>query len=96
MEGFHIIHQWETLGSLMIGCPGAARFRGTPEIIEKICPKCGKIIELFSIDIYMPCECGFIAYNDTQSCIKWCAFARNCVGDEIYEKMAALNSKEHN
>ena len=69
----------------MMRCPGAARFR-SPEIIEKICPECGREIELFSIDTHMQCECGFIAYNDTQSCIKWCAYARLCVGDEVYDK----------
>ena len=72
----------------MTGCPGAARLK-TPDIIEKICPECGRLIELFTIDTHMLCECGFIAYNDTQNCIKWCAYARKCVGDEIYDKFLA-------
>ena len=66
-------------------CPGAARLR-SPEIIEKICPECGREIELFSIDTHMRCECGFIAYNDKQSCINWCAYARNCFGEDIYNR----------
>ncbi|MCL2111111.1 MAG: hypothetical protein FWH32_02435 [Clostridiales bacterium] len=69
---------------LLNKCPGAERLRGSPEITEKTCPECGKEIELFSIDTHMACECGFIAYNETQNCIKWCAYARECVGDEIY------------
>ena len=76
----------------LAGCPGAARFK-TPEIAEKICPECGREIELFSVDTNMRCECGFIAYNDTLSCITWCAHARACVGDEMYEKFAA-NGKQ--
>ena len=68
------------------GCPGAARVKGTPEIIEKICPECGREIEMFTSDAYAQCECGFIAYNDAQSCIKWCKFAEECVGEEIYEQ----------
>ena len=71
--------------SYMPGCPAAARFK-TPEIIEKTCPVCGREIELFSVDTHTPCECGFIAYNETQSCIKWCNYARECVGDKIYDK----------
>ena len=67
-------------------CPGAANLKGTPEIKLKICPECGKEIEIFSNDTRAQCECGFIAYNDSQSCIKWCAYAKECVGDEIYEK----------
>jgi hypothetical protein len=42
--------------------------------------------ELFSIAPYVRCECGFMAYHDTQSCVQWCAHARECVGDEIYEQ----------
>jgi len=74
----------------LTACPGAAQLK-QPEIIEKICPECGREIELFTIDTHMPCECTFIAYNDTQSCIKWCAYARECVGDEVYEKFFTRN-----
>ncbi len=49
----------------MDGCQGKPR---TPTIHEKICPNCGSIIELFSIDTEVACEkCGFVAYNDTLS-----------------------------
>ena len=42
-----------------------------------VCPHCGSIIEMFSIDTQMACEkCGFIAYNDTLSCVQWCKYAR--------------------
>ena len=68
------------------GCPGAARLRGTPEIIVHTCPKCGGEIEIFSTDTHDECACGFIAYNDLQNCLKWCAYARECVGDEVYNK----------
>ena len=68
------------------GCPAAAQFRGTPELKVKTCPECGKEIEIFSTEAHAECKCGFTAYNDSQSCIKWCAYARECVGDEIYEK----------
>ena len=68
-------------------CPGAANIHGTPSLKEKICPECGAVIEIFSVDMQVQCQCGFIAYNDTQSCINWCAYARECVGDEAYEQL---------
>jgi ribosomal protein S27AE len=73
---------------MLDGCQGKPR---TPTIIEKVCPQCGELIEMFSIDSQMACEkCGFIAYNDTLSCVQWCAHARKCVGDEMYEYMMAI------
>ncbi len=77
---------------LIEGCQGKPR---TPTIHEKICPQCGSVIELFSIDTQVPCEkCGFIAYNDTLSCVQWCEYARKCVGDEMYEKMMQLAQEQ--
>ena len=73
---------------MLEGCQGKPR---TPTIIEKACPQCGHLIELFSIDAQMPCEnCGFVAYNDTLSCVQWCRHARKCVGDEMYEYMMKI------
>jgi len=70
---------------IMEGCQAKPK---TPTIIEKVCPQCGAEIELFSIDTQMACEhCGFVAYNDTLSCVQWCQYARKCVGDAMYEKM---------
>jgi len=74
-------------------CPGSAMFR-TPTITVKLCPQCGKEIELFSADPFVQCECGFTAFNDIQSCLKWCAYARECAGDEIYEKFNIENNKK--
>ncbi len=77
------------------GCQGKPR---TPTIHEKICPKCGNIIELFSIDTEVACDhCGFIAYNDALSCVQWCKYARQCVGEDMYNHMmeiAALQKKK--
>ena len=77
------------------GCQGKPR---TPTIIEKVCPNCGNLIEMFSIDSQMPCEkCGFVAYNDTLSCVQWCAHAKECVGEEMYNQMMAIvqQQKKH-
>lgn len=73
---------------MLEGCQGKPR---TPTIVEKECPNCGSIIELFSIDTQMPCEkCGFVAYNDTLSCVQWCQYAKQCVGEEMYLHMMEI------
>ena len=73
---------------MLEGCQGKPR---TPTLHEKICPQCGNVIELFSIDTQVASDrCGFIAYNDTLSCVQWCEYARKCVGDEMYEKMMEI------
>ncbi len=70
------------------GCQGKPR---TPTIIEKTCPVCGNLIEMFSIDTQMACEnCGFVAYNDTLSCVQWCKYAKKCVGEEMYNHMMEI------
>lgn len=73
---------------IMNSCQGKPR---TPTLEEKTCPQCGNLIELFSIDTEVKCEnCGFVAYNDSLSCVQWCKYARKCVGDEMYEHMMAI------
>lgn len=79
------------MGLLFDKCPGASLITGTPTLKEKTCPECGKIIEIFSIDTEVACECGFMAYNDTVTCVNWCQYARECVGDEAYERIMEHN-----
>ena len=70
------------------GCQGKPR---TPTIHEKVCPNCVSIIELFSIDTEVACDnCGFVAYNDTLSCVQWCKYAKKCVGEEMYNHMMEI------
>ncbi|MDO5449108.1 MAG: hypothetical protein Q4F70_05825 [Clostridia bacterium] len=73
---------------IMDGCQGKER---TPTIIEKTCPNCGAEIELFSIDTEMVCEkCGYKVFNDTLNCVQWCKYAKDCVGEEMYENMMII------
>jgi transposase len=72
-------------------CPGAANISGTPTLKVKTCPECGAAVELFSTDVQLPCPgCGFIVYNDIQSCINWCRYARECIGDEMYSLLVKV------
>ena len=77
---------------ILSGCQGKPR---TPTILDKKCPQCGQDIEMFSTDTEARCEnCGFVAYNDTLSCVQWCKYARQCVGDEMYEQMMKIAAKQ--
>jgi len=68
-------------------CPGSERMR-TPDLKTKICPVCGGDIDIFSIDVTAKCEkCGFTAYNDEKTCVLWCKYAKECVGEELYNAL---------
>lgn len=68
-------------------CPGTANLR-TPTLKIKKCPECGEEVEIFSTDIKVKCgKCGFTIYNDLESCIQWCKYAKECVGEETYKKL---------
>lgn len=69
------------------GCPGSSGIKGTPTLRLKECPECGTELEMFSSELTIKCpKCGFVAYNDTQTCLMWCAYAKECVGEEIYNQ----------
>jgi ribosomal protein S27AE len=73
--------------NMLGGCHGTDKLK-TPTLEEKTCPNCGNIIEVFSIDTEVACDkCGTVVYNDIQSCVKWCKYAKLCVGEEMYNKL---------
>ena len=75
---------------IMEGCQGKPKLR----IMEKVCPRCGHGIEIFSIDTEAVCEnCGFVIYNDTLTCAKWCKYARQCLGEAAYQSL--IKAAEH-
>ena len=77
---------------ILEGCQARPR---TPELHEKICPRCGSVIELFSTDTEVACEnCGFVAYNDTLSCVQWCKSAKTCVGEEMYQQLLKIAEQQ--
>lgn len=68
-------------------CPGAAHIR-TPTIKVKKCPECGREVEIFSNEMQTHCsKCGFTIYSDLESCVQWCTYALECVGEELYKKL---------
>ena len=75
------------------GCHGMDKMK-TPTIDEKICPQCGNEVEIFSTDTTVTCDkCGFVIYNDIQSCVQWCKYAELCVGPELYKKLKNADKK---
>ncbi|MEW6620734.1 MAG: hypothetical protein AB1422_15600 [bacterium] len=67
-------------------CPGLANI-STPTLKIKECPDCKEEVEIFSNETMVRCKCGFIVYNDIQSCLQWCKYAKECVGEKIYNKL---------
>ena len=64
-------------------------------IQDKICPRCGHEVEIFSVDTEAVCEnCGYVIYNDTLSCVQWCKYARQCVGDKMYEQLMKIAERQ--
>ena len=73
---------------IMEGCQGKPR---TPTIEDRICPNCGNPVEIFSTDTEVTCEkCGFVIYNDKLSCVQWCKYAKQCVGEEVYNNLMEI------
>ena len=77
--------------TILEGCQGKPQL----QIFEKTCPNCGAEIEIFSVDTEATCEkCGFTIYNDTLNCVQWCKYARQCVGDKMYEQMMKIAERQ--
>ncbi len=75
-------------------CPGAVNIR-MPRLEVKNCPKCNEEIEIFSNEASAKCsKCGFVIYNDLLSCVQWCDYAKECVGEEVYERLMQQLSEE--
>ena len=66
-----------------------------PPLRIKKCPQCGDEVEIFSNDVSVKCSsCGFEIYNDIESCVQWCRHAKECVGEEMYNKLMERAKKE--
>jgi len=70
----------------MFKCPGAQNFRQPkPENIK--CPFCSCDVEIWSDEVKATCpKCKkeFMREGE-QSCLDWCKFAKDCLGDPLYD-----------
>lgn len=68
-------------------CPGSDKFRQPyPEFIK--CPFCKAEVEIWADEIKAVCpKCKkAVTRAQGQSCLDWCEFAKECVGEEAYKK----------
>ena len=68
-------------------CPGSQRFsQPQPDNIK--CPFCGKDVEIWSDEPKATCTgCAKdILREEGATCLDWCKYAKECVGDTIYSK----------
>ena len=68
-------------------CPGQDGRNIKPETIK--CPDCGYEIEIFSDEVKVKCpKCKGLACRERlPSCVDWCKYARECVGEERWRQL---------
>ncbi len=74
-------------------CPGSSSFaQPTPEMVA--CPDCGAEVEIWSDEATGACSgCKkTVIRQATQSCIDWCRYAQQCLGDEKYRQYGAMRA----
>jgi len=78
----------------MFKCPGSQNF-SQPHPEPADCPFCGAEVEFWSDEVKAKCpSCKrTILREGGASCLEWCKYAKECVGDEIYKKYLK-NKKE--
>lgn len=71
----------------MFKCPGAQNFKQPkPENIK--CPFCSYDTEIWSDETKTTCpKCKKkFTRKSEQSCLDWCKYAKDCLGDPLYDK----------
>lgn len=71
---------------MILKCPGQDSRNISPENIK--CPSCGYKIEIFSDEVKVKCpKCKATACRvRLPSCVDWCKYASECVGEERLNK----------
>lgn len=72
----------------LVRCPGTSNII-TPIPTIKICPKCNEEVEIWSDESKGRCsKCGTLIFKEeSASCIQWCPYVRQCVGEEKYKQL---------
>lgn len=70
-------------------CPGSRLIRQpAPEFFT--CPQCGnREVEIWTDELKASCDrCGATVFREVEvSCIDWCQYARECIGEEKYNRL---------
>ncbi len=74
-------------------CPGTdSRFL---KVEVKKCENCGYSVEIFSDEVRIKCpKCKSYVYREIPSCIDWCKYAKECVGEKVLKEIKERNEKE--
>ena len=74
-------------------CPGQDSRKASVENI--ICSNCGYAAEIFSDEIKVRCsKCNNLICRDRLfSCVDWCKAARECIGEERWERIRGSRLK---
>jgi hypothetical protein len=74
-------------------CPGSLSFsQPKPDIVK--CPDCGTEVEIWSDEATGSCpSCSkSVIRTVTQSCVDWCKYAKECLGDEKFKKYGEMKA----
>lgn len=68
-------------------CPGVKFFK-QPEAEILRCPNCSIEVEIWTDEVKAACpQCKTVVTREQgQSCLDWCKFAKECVGEDLYKK----------
>ena len=75
-------------------CPGSQKFsEPQPEFIK--CPFCSGEVEIWADEIKAECQSckRTVLREGGQSCLDWCKYAKECVGDAAYKKYLESRKK---
>ncbi|HAM37953.1 MAG: phosphohydrolase [Elusimicrobia bacterium RIFOXYC2_FULL_34_12] len=74
-------------------CPGQSS--RNIKVSIHICSYCGHEVEMFSDELRVKCpKCKQFIYKEkVPSCIEWCKAARECLGEERWQKMQEILKK---
>lgn len=75
-------------------CPGSTAF-SQPKIELVRCPHCGGDAEVWSDEAEGKCaQCGKpVCRTTAQSCVDWCKYARECLGDAAHKRYQDLKTR---
>lgn len=74
-------------------CPGSMTFtQPKPEMVA--CPDCGAEVEIWSDEATGTCpQCTrTVIRNETQSCVDYCKYARECLGDDKFKQYGEMKA----
>jgi len=73
---------------MILSCPGADKFK-RPEPNYISCPYCSAEVEIWTDEAIVKCpkcKSDVVRENKQQSCLDWCKFAKECLGEQAYMK----------